>query len=83
MLYGSFLRELAGAIKESHGSPAKSRVRLIVDVGRWPGAASLDEKEFAISRRLSEGFRSVLPMTLMAMGEYQDPDGCYMPSILY
>ena len=34
-------------------------------------------------RRLSEGFRSVLPMTLMAMGEYQDPDGCYMPSILY
>ena len=34
-------------------------------------------------RRLSEGFRSVLPMTLMAMGEYQDHDGCYMPSILY
>jgi len=26
---------------------------------------------------------SVLPMTLMAMGEYQDPDGSYMPSILY
>jgi hypothetical protein len=34
-------------------------------------------------RRLSEGFRSVLPMTLMMMGEYQDPDGCYMPSILH
>jgi hypothetical protein len=34
-------------------------------------------------RRLGEGFRSVLPMTLMAMGEYQDPDGCYMPSILH
>jgi predicted N-acetyltransferase YhbS len=32
---------------------------------------------------LREGFRAVLPMTLMAMGEYQDPDGCYMPSILY
>lgn len=32
---------------------------------------------------LSEGFRAVLPMTLMAMGKYQKPDGCYMPSILY
>ena len=32
---------------------------------------------------LSEGFRAVMPMTLMAMGKYQDPDGCYFPSIQY
>jgi predicted N-acetyltransferase YhbS len=32
---------------------------------------------------LSEGFRAVMPMTLMAMGKYQKPDGCYIPSILY
>lgn len=32
---------------------------------------------------LSEGFRAVKPMTLMATGTYQDPDGCYFPSILY
>jgi len=32
---------------------------------------------------LDQGFRAVLPMTLMAMGEYQEPDGCYFPSILY
>ena len=32
---------------------------------------------------LREGFRAVLPMTLMAMGKYQEPKGCYMPSILY
>jgi GNAT superfamily N-acetyltransferase len=32
---------------------------------------------------LSEGFRAVMPMTLMAMGEYQEPEGCYFPSILY
>ena len=32
---------------------------------------------------LSQGFRAVLPMTLMAMGKYQEPDGCYIPSILY
>jgi predicted N-acetyltransferase YhbS len=32
---------------------------------------------------LSEGFRTVIPMTLMAMGNYQDPNGCYLPSIQY
>jgi hypothetical protein len=32
---------------------------------------------------LSEDFRAVIPMTLMAMGKYQDPDDCYFPSILY
>ena len=32
---------------------------------------------------LSQSFRAVMPMTLMAMGEYQDPDGCYFPSVLY
>src|SRR5262245_61124230 len=32
---------------------------------------------------LSEGFRAVTPMTLMAVGKYQEPDGCYFPSILY
>jgi len=32
---------------------------------------------------ISEGFRAVTPMTLMAVGKYQEPDGCYFPSILY
>jgi hypothetical protein len=32
---------------------------------------------------LSEGFRAVKPMTLMAMGSYQEPKGCYFPSVLY
>jgi hypothetical protein len=32
---------------------------------------------------LSEDFRAVKPMTLMTMGMYQDPDGCYFPSVLY
>jgi hypothetical protein len=31
----------------------------------------------------SEGFRTVVPMTLMAMGKYQEPHGCCFPSILY
>jgi len=32
---------------------------------------------------LSEGFRAVMPMMLMTMGIYQEPDGCYFPSVLY
>ena len=40
--------EAAGAIKESTRSPYEEKFKgpegIIVDVGRWPGAASLDEK---------------------------------------
>jgi predicted N-acetyltransferase YhbS len=32
---------------------------------------------------LSEGLRAIKPMTLMAMGRYQEPKGCYFPSVLY
>ena len=32
---------------------------------------------------LAEGFRSMSPMTLMSIGEYQEPRGCWFPSILY
>ena len=32
---------------------------------------------------LSEGLRVVKPMTLMAMGDYREPNGCYFVSVLY
>jgi hypothetical protein len=32
---------------------------------------------------LKEGLRVVKPMTLMTMGHYQEPRGCYFPSVLY
>ena len=32
---------------------------------------------------LSQGYRAVMPMTLMALGEYREPNGCYIPSVLY
>jgi predicted N-acetyltransferase YhbS len=32
---------------------------------------------------LREGLRGLKPMTLMAMGMYQEPNGCYFPSVLY
>ena len=32
---------------------------------------------------LGEGMRAVKPMTLMAMGAYQEPRGCWFPSVFY
>ncbi|MDQ3774110.1 MAG: GNAT family N-acetyltransferase [Pseudomonadota bacterium] len=32
---------------------------------------------------LREGLRVLKPMTLMAIGMYQEPNGCYFPSVLY
>jgi predicted N-acetyltransferase YhbS len=32
---------------------------------------------------LGEGLRAVKPMTLMALGEYRAPEGCWFPSALY
>jgi GNAT superfamily N-acetyltransferase len=57
------------------------------------GAAAMDSEplSFLLPARharlfrwcLSQGFRAIMPMTLMAMGKYQDPNGCYFPSVLY
>jgi predicted N-acetyltransferase YhbS len=32
---------------------------------------------------LQEGLRAVKPMAVMAIGEYQSPDGCWFPSFVY
>jgi predicted N-acetyltransferase YhbS len=32
---------------------------------------------------LGEGLRVVKPMTYMTIGEYREPDGCWVPSVLY
>ena len=32
---------------------------------------------------LDEGLRVVKPMTYMAIGEYKEPSGCWIPSVLY
>ena len=32
---------------------------------------------------LSEGLRPLKPMTYMSVGEYRQPDGCWIPSVLY
>ena len=55
------------------------------------GAASEEPLSFLLPVRqasffrwcLREGLRVVKPMTLMAMGEYKEPAGCYFVSVLY
>src|SRR5687767_7017356 len=32
---------------------------------------------------LSEGLRALKPMTYMTIGEYREPHGCWIPSVLY
>jgi hypothetical protein len=32
---------------------------------------------------LSQRMRILKPLTLMSMGEYQEPRGCFFPSIIY
>ena len=52
------------------------------------GASMSEKLSFIVPIRLSsffrwcldEGFRVIKPLTLMAMGEYHEPKGCYLPS---
>ncbi len=32
---------------------------------------------------LGEGLRVVKPMTYMTLGQYREPNGCWVPSVLY
>lgn len=32
---------------------------------------------------LAQGLRAIKPLTLMALGEYREPQGCYLPSVGY
>ena len=55
------------------------------------GATSSEPVSFLLPTRqaglfrwcLSEGLRSIKPMTYMVMGEYREPRGSYFPSVLY
>ena len=55
------------------------------------GAASLSPISFLLPTRqtslfrwcLQHGMRVIKPLTLMAMGEYHEPRGCYLPSVGY
>lgn len=49
-----------------------------------PASFLLPTRQAALFRWcLGDGLRAVKPMTLMAIGEYREPSGCWIPSILY
>jgi GNAT superfamily N-acetyltransferase len=52
--------------------------------GDEPGSFLLPTRQAGLFQWcLSEGMRPVKPMTYMTIGEYRDPDGCWIPSVLY
>jgi GNAT superfamily N-acetyltransferase len=52
--------------------------------GDEPASFLLPTRQASLFRWcLSEGMRAVKPMTYMTIGEYQEPDGCWIPSVLY
>jgi len=52
--------------------------------GEEPGSFLLPTRQAGLFRWcLSEGLRAVKPMNYMTIGEYREPDGCWIPSVLY
>ena len=43
----------------------------------------LPELRFEVDASIEEGLRIVKPMTLMTMGRYWEPRGCFLPSAMY
>jgi predicted N-acetyltransferase YhbS len=53
-------------------------------IGTEPTAMLVPVRQASFFRWcLREGLRVLKPMTLMTMGMYQEPNGCYFPSVLY
>ena len=81
--YVMFAQNLAHGVAETE----EDMEALILGIG----ALSLKPVSFFVPTRqasffrwcLSEGLHVVKPVTLMAIGEYQEPKGCYFPSGLY
>jgi predicted N-acetyltransferase YhbS len=52
--------------------------------GEQPASFLLPTRQAGLFRWcLGEGLRLVKPMTYMTIGEYREPDGCWIPSVLY
>jgi predicted N-acetyltransferase YhbS len=52
--------------------------------GERPASFLLPTRQAGLFRWcLSEGLRVVKPMTYMTIGEYREPNGCWIPSVLY
>ena len=52
--------------------------------GEEPASFLLPTRQAGLFRWcLSAGLRPAKPMTYMSLGEYREPDGCWIPSVLY
>ena len=88
-LYASLGFEVKEPLVRVSGRPRKAPAEG-VEIRPWT-AADLGECErlcrrvHGITRTddLRDGFRIEKPLTLMAMGEYHEPRGCYFPSGTY
>jgi len=53
-------------------------------VGEAPACFLVPTRQAALFRWcLSQGLRPIKPLTYMTLGEYREPDGGWIPSILY
>jgi predicted N-acetyltransferase YhbS len=59
-------------------------IRGAVAAGEQPASFLLPIRQARLFRWcLAEGLRVIKPMTYMAIGEYPEPSGCWIPSVLY
>ena len=67
--------------------PKKTCAPLILGAlaqGEQPASFLLPTRQAGLFRWcLEEGLRVVKPMTYMTIGEYREPVGCWIPSVLY
>jgi predicted N-acetyltransferase YhbS len=76
------------ALNHAVAESEKDMQALLTGVGNLsdgqPVSLLLPTRQTALFRWcLKKGMRVVKPMTLMAMGEYREPRGCYLPSVGY
>jgi GNAT superfamily N-acetyltransferase len=73
----------AYAVAETEGD-MRALITGTLAAGDEPASFLLPTRQAGLFRWcLSEGLRPVKPMTYMTIGEYRDPDGCWIPSVLY
>jgi predicted N-acetyltransferase YhbS len=59
-------------------------IRGALAAGEQPASFLLPTRQAGLFRWcLAEGLRVIKPMTYMAIGEYPEPTGCWIPSVLY
>jgi predicted N-acetyltransferase YhbS len=73
----------AHAVAETEAD-MRALIRGALAASQGPASFLLPTRQAGLFRWcLDEGLRVVKPMTYMAIGEYREPTGCWIPSVLY